>query len=123
MRLELVFLPDAMDRVFAHALLSRQSASTPVCRTLGLALERGFNNASHVGFAVKRFAPSTWRNLPNATDSLLTDPPPPQSSRASLQFQFASDLLVRLSLRCPDNDLGTQHYLLGCRTGTEPLLQ
>src|SRR5437870_13756074 len=114
MRLELVLLPDAMNCVFAHALLTRQSASAPVRRALGLGLECRFDDASHVGFAIKRFASSTRRDVPNATDSLFMNPAPPQSSRASLQFQFAGDSLVRLSLGAPQYDLGSNHHLLRC---------
>src|SRR6185312_4532932 len=114
MRLELVFLPDAMNRAFAHLLFPRQSSGAPVRRTLGLASERGFDDARHVGFTIKRFASSTCRNLPNATDSLLANSASPQSRRASLQFQFPSNLLIRLALGCAENDLGSQHHLLRC---------
>src|SRR5579862_1211222 len=113
MRFELVLLPDAMNRIFAHTLIPSQCASAPVRRPLWLGLERRFDNASHLRFAVMRLAPSSWRNIPNATDSLLTNPSPPQSSRASLQFQLARDLLVRLSLGGSDNDPGAKHHLLG----------
>ena len=81
----LSFLPDAVNRVFAYALLPGQSASAPVRGFLGLALERRFDNSSHLGLRIKRFASSTWRNLPNATDSLLTNATP-------LQFQFGTSV-------------------------------
>ena len=84
MRLELVLLPDAMNRVSAHTLIPSQSASAPVRRSLGLGLKRRFDNASYVSFAVNGFATSAWRDVPNATDSLLLHPSPPQSGRASL---------------------------------------
>src|SRR5512143_66211 len=104
MRLELVLLPDAMDRVFAYTLLMRQSASAPVRRPLRFGLERRFDNASHVGLAIKRFPSSTWRDVPNRTDSVFTNAAPPQSCRASLQLQFSGDLLIRLPLAGPEND-------------------
>jgi len=113
MRLELVLLPDAMDRIFAHTLLPRQCASAPVRRSLGLSLERSFDNASYLGFAIKRFASPAWSNIPNSTDSLFTNPVAPERRGASLQFEFVSNLLVRLSLGGPENDPGSKHNLLG----------
>src|SRR5258706_14448494 len=47
MRLELVLLPNTLDRILAHTLCAGQRASTPMRASLRLGLQRRLDNASH----------------------------------------------------------------------------
>ena len=94
MRFELVLLPHPLNRVLADAPRTRQGASAPMRRALGLGLQRRLDNPGHRCLAIIGFAPPTGRNLPNATDSLLTKALAPQSGGAPLHLQGSGHLLI-----------------------------
>src|SRR5262245_5505467 len=112
MRLELMLLPDAMNRVLADLLQLSQRACTPMRRTLWFALKRSVNNASGHCRPVAWFTSSARCDLPNAADTLLAHATAPQRDGEPVNVELRGDLLVAASLSCSEDYSRSEHDLL-----------
>ncbi len=101
-RLDLVFLPDAMNRVFAHALNTSQGARAPMGCSRWFGLQGGFHHATHEVSGIRGLASPPWRDLPNTADALLTCATPPEGHRSPMDSELRGDLSI---LSCPSGSL------------------
>ena len=64
-RLEVMQLPEPVDRVLAHALGLGHQSATPVGHALGLGLQGGGNQRVALGQVILRFTTPTGLSLPD----------------------------------------------------------
>ena len=123
MGLELVLLPDPLNRILADALRQGQGPAAPVRGPCRLGLQGGRHAARHGLWAIARLAPATSRNLPKTANALFAHPSPPQGGGAPLHLQGLGDLPVRLPAHGGQNNPRPQHHLLRSGTGANPRFQ
>src|SRR5690349_20844210 len=123
MRLELMVLPDTVNRVFAHLLFLGQRARAPMGRTFWFTVQRRIDDLTGDGSAIARFSSSASLDFPDATDALLANSTPPQRNGEPMHVQFCGDCFVVATAGRGQNDSGPQHHLLRRRTRPNPLLR
>ena len=75
-------------------------------------MQRGFDNPSYLRRVVRSVASPAHSNLPNAADSLFTNPVTPESDGAPLHRKLLGDELIGLPLGRTENNPRSKHHLL-----------
>src|SRR5271167_4556706 len=112
MRLELVQLPQSIDRILTHPLRLGHQSATPMCHALGLALQRRFNDPVSFGLIVLRFAPSPGSDLPHFPHPSLVHPLAPQLHRGPIHLKLLSNRDIVLTRQRSQNNPAAQRHLL-----------
>src|SRR5208283_5581034 len=98
MGLQIVLLPEAVDRVLADSLLPGHRAATPMGHAFGLGLQRGSHNRGGFLLAIGGFSPAPRPDFPQPLQSLVMKSPSPQCRSVTIDAQLGSDLQVLFSL-------------------------
>src|ERR1017187_1432646 len=123
MRLEIVFLPEAVDRVLADALLPRHRPATPMGHAAGLGLQSRRYNPGHFFLPVGGFSPASRLDLPEALQSLFIESSPPERRSVAVDLQLGGDLQILFSLTGQEQNPRAQHHLLRGELGANPFFQ
>ena len=107
-----MILPDAMDGTFAEALSLGHGPETPVCAPSRLGLKSRLHNLHNAYLAVTWFAPTSGRDLPHGTNSLLGDALAPKRYSAALHLQVPGDFEIRFSTAGLQSNPSPEHNLL-----------
>lgn len=119
-RLELVQLPESVDRIFADALGASQAATTPVGHPLGFGLHRGRDDGVPARLILTRFTAPPGRHLPDALNAFHASPLPPKFDGGPVHLELRGKFLVGLALAGTQENPATQDDLLGCGVGGDP---
>ena len=123
MGLNVILLPQAVDRARADVLGSRHCSTTPVSRTFWLGLQRGGHYGGHLFLIVQGLATATGLNLPDAVQSLRLEPFPPQCRSMAVHVQFISNFQVLFAVGSHQQNAGSKRHLLRSELGSHPTLQ
>src|ERR1017187_2334300 len=123
MGLEIVFLPEAVDRVLADSLLPRHRPATPMGHAFGFGLQSRRNNPGQFLLPEGGFSPASRPDLPQALQSLFMESPPPERRSVAVDLQLGGDLQILFSLTGQEQNPRAQHHLLRGELGANPFFQ
>src|SRR5437899_457639 len=123
MGLEIVFLPEALDRTRADLLHPCHRPATPVRRAFRFTLQGRINNGSYFVVGIQSLSTTSGLNLPYALQPLALKPFPPQRRRVSVHVQFFSDLQVLFTFGRHQQNARAKRHLLRSELRANPLLE
>ena len=123
MRLEMVRLPDVVDRRLAHPLGVGQLPTTPLRHAVRLGVQRRGHDGRDLAPSVAWLAAPSRRHFPHTVQPLLDKALAPQPHRLAIHRQAAGDRVVRLAFRRRQHDPTPQRHLLRRTEGRHPLPQ
>src|ERR1019366_5421634 len=93
-RLQLVGLPDIVDRGLTHALTPGHRAATPMRHAFGFGLQRCIHNGGDLIGVVVWFAPASRSNLPQSVQALFREALAPQDHGLAVDGQLLTERLL-----------------------------
>src|SRR5947208_12197363 len=97
-RLQIVFLPDAVDGVLADVLGTRHRPAAPVSRSFWLGLQGGPDDRGYLSLVVEGLATASGTNLPNRLQPIRFKAFAPQRGCVPVDVQFRGDFQVLFAL-------------------------
>jgi hypothetical protein len=113
-RLEIVTLPDIIDRGLADSLGGSHQPATPVRHPFGLAAQCRIHNGVDFFLSVSHLAAAPWRYFPQTIQTFLLKARSPKHHRLAIGFQLCRDRIVRPPLCRRQHDAASQRHLLRC---------
>ncbi len=104
MRLNLMALPDPIDRGLADAVCLGHAAATPMRGADRTRLQRLVDNRRHLVGEVAWLTPTTLCHFPKTIGSLAEETGPPKSNGLGIDLQFIGHFLVLASSRGGQDD-------------------
>ena len=120
MGLEVVQLPEPVDRVLADALRLGHQTATPVRHPFGFGFQRGLNDSITLGLIVLWLATSPRSGFPDTADPLGGDALAPQRRSVPVDLESGRDFQILLPLGGRQRDTASQRDLLRCGRSTQP---
>ena len=122
-RLELMVVPDSMDRALADSLGLGHRTSTPLGCPLGLVLEGRFDESSNPRLSVSRLPSTAGCDVPHRSNALPCHAVAPQPHGGALDIQILGDAKDRFATAGAQGDSASQGNLLRSGTGGSPLFE
>ena len=116
MRLEIVALPDVVDRRLTDLLSFGHQAATPVRHSFGLAAQGGIHNRLNLLRSISWFATASGSYFPQPVQALLLKARTPEHHRFAINLQPSRNLISGLPFGSGQDDTASQGDLL---RGTE----
>ena len=112
MRLQMMTLPNPVDRGFANALCLTHGPATPMRGAFGAGLQGGVDDGFNLLSVIHWLAPASLGHLPQTIGACFAEPLPPQGDGLVVDFQVCGDDLVLLALcGCEHNPAALRHLL------------